>query len=138
MTRTPLSNSSLQRLPVHYSLYVQTEHTHGIGTLWNVSRAGCRINSPLPLMVGSRVGLLLLYPEPGGPMLVKTASVCFGARPRLGLRLTIMNPAEQHASNDMSHRQSLKMPMLTIKVYPSTMSWPCDPINGHELWENPA
>jgi hypothetical protein len=83
-----------QRLPVHCSLYVQTEQTHDTGTLWNISREGCRISTPLPLKVGSRVGLLILLPEPGGPMLVKTASVCWTRGPDYGLRLITLHPVE--------------------------------------------
>jgi hypothetical protein len=83
-----------QRLPVHCSLYVQTEQTHDTGTLWNISRDGCRISTTLPLKVGSRVGLLIFLPEPGGPMLVKTASVCWARGPDYGLRLITLHPVE--------------------------------------------
>jgi hypothetical protein len=83
-----------QRLPVHCSLYVQTEYTHDTGTLWNISREGCRISTTLPLKVGSLVGLLILLPEPGGPMLVKTASVCWTRGPDCGLRFVTLHPVE--------------------------------------------
>ena len=41
----PLPGSFYQRLPVHCSLYVQTEHTHGTGTLWDVTLEGCRVTT---------------------------------------------------------------------------------------------
>ena len=83
------------RLPVHCVLYVQTEQTHDIGTLWNLSRQGCRISTTLPLKVGIRVGLLILLPEPGGPLLVKTATVCWTQGPDCGLRFLALHPVEE-------------------------------------------
>jgi hypothetical protein len=83
-----------QRLPVHCSLYVQTEHTHDTGTLWNVSLEGCRISTTLALQVGTQVALLILLPEPGGAMLIKTALVCWTRGPDYGLRLVTLHPVE--------------------------------------------
>ncbi|MCC2642029.1 MAG: hypothetical protein K0S45_2442 [Nitrospira sp.] len=82
------------RLPVHCSLYVQTEHTYDTGTLWNVSLNGCRISTTLPLQEGSLVALLMLLPEPGGAMLIQTASVCWTRGPDYGLRLVTLHPVE--------------------------------------------
>ena len=83
-----------ERLLVHCSLYVQTEYTHETGMLWNISIEGCRISTTLPLKVGSRLGLLILLPGPGRPLLVKTASVCWTRGPDCGLRFLALHPVE--------------------------------------------
>ena len=94
MARTPFHVRSYQRLPMHCSLYVQAEHTHGTGTLWNVSLDGCRITTAVALQPGAKVGLVILFPEPTGPMLVKTARVCWTRGPDCGLRLIAVHPVE--------------------------------------------
>ena len=79
---------------MHCSLYVQTEHTHGTGTLWNVSLDGYRISTAVDLQPGAKVGLVILFPEPTGPLLVKTATVCWTSGPDCGLRLVAVHPVE--------------------------------------------
>ncbi|MBA3753492.1 MAG: PilZ domain-containing protein [Nitrospira sp.] len=79
---------------MHCSLHIQSEHLTGTGTLWNASLEGCRISTHLPLQVGATVGLVILFPEPIGPMLVKNATVCWTRGPEYGLRLVMVHPVE--------------------------------------------
>ena len=40
------------------------------------------------------MGLVILFPEPIGPVLVKTATVCWMGGPDCGLRLVAVHPVE--------------------------------------------
>ena len=96
-SRVPRSTFQVRpfhRLPAHCSLYVQTKHGQAKGTLWNVSLGGCRIRTTVPLPVGSPVALIILFPEPVGPVLIKTASVCWTRNDEYGLRLVTLHPRE--------------------------------------------
>ena len=83
-----------QRLPVHCLVHIQSEDAIGTGTVWNVSLRGCRISTPMSLSVGTRVGLVILLPDPSGPTLVKTAEVCWRRGPEYGLHLVALHPVE--------------------------------------------
>ena len=83
-----------QRLPVHCLVHIQSDDAIGTGTVWNVSLRGCRISTPMSLSVGTRVGLVILLPEPSGPTLVKTAQVCWMRGPEYGLHLIALHPVE--------------------------------------------
>ena len=66
---------SYHRLPVQSLLYFHNEHIQGTGSLWNLSLDGCRISTHMSLQAGTKVGLVILLPQPIGAMLVKTATV---------------------------------------------------------------
>ncbi len=94
MPRSTFQVRPYHRLPAHCSLYVQTKHGQAKGTLWNLSLGGCRISTTVPLPVGSPVALIILFPEPVGPVLIKTASVCWTRSDDYGLRLVTLHPLE--------------------------------------------
>ena len=92
----------LQRLPVILaSTFRPSRPRHR--TFWNISREGCRISTTLPLKVGGWVGLLILLPQPGGPLLVKTATVCWTRGPDCGLCFVALHPVEAARLEQVCH-----------------------------------
>ena len=84
MARSRVQVRPHQRLPVHCLVHIQSDDAIGTGTVWNVSS----------LSVGTRIGLVILLPEPSGPTLVKTAQVCWTRRQEYGLHLIALHPVE--------------------------------------------
>lgn len=48
----------------------------------------------MALSAGTTVGLVILLPDPSGPMLVKKARVCWTRGPEYGLHLVALHPVE--------------------------------------------
>ncbi len=70
------------------------EQLGGTGTLWNVSLEGCRIDANVSMHRGIKVELLMLLPEAGGTMVVKSATVCWSRGREYGLRLVTIQAHE--------------------------------------------
>ncbi len=94
MRRSTFQLRTYQRLPVQCSVFFHNDHLQGTGTLWNLSRDGCRIDANVFLHGGTVVELLIVLPGPSSAILVKAASVCWKRGLECGLRLVLLQPGE--------------------------------------------
>ena len=92
------------RLPVQAPAYFHNDAIQGAGSLWNLSRGGCRIDASMPLAAGTVMELMLVLGS-SAAVHVKAATVCWTRGQECGLRFVLVQPGEAaHLERYVSQR----------------------------------
>ena len=85
------------RFPASFSgTLIHQRHVHKISRAMDLSRKGCRIESPLQAFTGMKVDLLLYVPEEENPILVQGAIVRWSSAHGIGIEFqSLASPHQQ-------------------------------------------
>jgi PilZ domain-containing protein len=84
-----------ERAPVPCQLYYAGIGIQGQGTLSDLSIDGCRVQGTIPVKKGTKLTIIILYPETSHPIIIDKARVEWSKGRRFALSYEVVYPSER-------------------------------------------